>query len=172
MVTSVVHVQDTCDKYFPILNTRPPTHVVDGGRWRWCLSCVTSTWQPSSASVMRRGRRYWCMNSCPVVHWSQQFDPNQVNAEIEANIGLEKNNKIGPFPHTSILCIHLCAGSRYETIQMTFQDRLKIAQGAAYGLLYLHTFAAVPIIHRDIKPDNILLGDNFNVTYLNNCLPY
>ena len=53
---------------------------------------------------------------------------------------------------------------------MTFEDRLKIAQGAAQGLLYLHTFVVPPIVHRDIKPDNILLGEDYNVRLFNKCI--
>ncbi|XP_020679669.1 phytosulfokine receptor 1 [Dendrobium catenatum] len=39
--------------------------------------------------------------------------------------------------------------------------RLKIAQGAARGLAYLHHSCQPNIIHRDIKSSNILLDENF-----------
>ena len=40
--------------------------------------------------------------------------------------------------------------------------RLNVALGAARGLTYLHEFANPPIIHRDIKSNNILLDESLN----------
>jgi serine/threonine protein kinase len=42
---------------------------------------------------------------------------------------------------------------------LDFPTRLKIALGAAKGILYLHTEANPPIFHRDIKASNILLDN-------------
>ncbi|KAG6689315.1 phytosulfokine receptor 2 [Carya illinoinensis] len=39
--------------------------------------------------------------------------------------------------------------------------RLKIAQGAARGLAYLHKSCEPNIVHRDVKTSNILLGESF-----------
>ncbi|CAI5522420.1 unnamed protein product [Closterium sp. Naga37s-1] len=41
---------------------------------------------------------------------------------------------------------------------LTFDERVAISVGAAEGLHYLHDFARPPVIHRDIKSENILLA--------------
>ncbi|KAK4794360.1 hypothetical protein SAY86_012354 [Trapa natans] len=45
---------------------------------------------------------------------------------------------------------------------LNFRVRLNVALGSARGLLYLHTEADPPIIHRDIKANNILLDRKYN----------
>lgn len=45
---------------------------------------------------------------------------------------------------------------------MDWKRRLRVAHGAASGLAYLHELANPPIIHRDIKSNNILLDHRLN----------
>ncbi|XP_019176965.1 PREDICTED: probable leucine-rich repeat receptor-like protein kinase At5g49770 [Ipomoea nil] len=47
-------------------------------------------------------------------------------------------------------------------IKLDWMRRLRIALGAAKGLQYLHDLVNPPIIHRDIKTNNILLDERLN----------
>ncbi|KAL1543113.1 Serine/threonine-protein kinase pbl27 [Salvia divinorum] len=44
---------------------------------------------------------------------------------------------------------------------LDWNTRMKIAAGAAKGLEYLHDKANPPVIYRDLKPSNILLGEGY-----------
>ncbi|KAK7333563.1 hypothetical protein VNO80_30338 [Phaseolus coccineus] len=49
-----------------------------------------------------------------------------------------------------------------EAKPLDWHARMKIAEGAAKGLEYLHDQADPPVIYRDFKASNILLDENFN----------
>ncbi|GLJ47663.1 hypothetical protein SUGI_1006720 [Cryptomeria japonica] len=45
---------------------------------------------------------------------------------------------------------------------LSWRTRVQIATGTARGILYLHEECAAQVVHCDIKPQNILLDDNYN----------
>ncbi|XP_028095118.1 probable serine/threonine-protein kinase PBL7 isoform X1 [Camellia sinensis] len=47
-------------------------------------------------------------------------------------------------------------------VPLDWNTRMKIAEGAAKGLDYLHNEADPPVIYRDLKSSNILLDEGFN----------
>lgn len=54
------------------------------------------------------------------------------------------------------------AGFLFGDLRLSWNQRVQIAIGIAKGLLYLHDECNNPIIHCDIKPQNILLDDYYN----------
>ncbi|KAI9083521.1 hypothetical protein K1719_034463 [Acacia pycnantha] len=53
-------------------------------------------------------------------------------------------------------------GREEQMIHLDWPTRLKICQGIARGLAYLHEESRLKIVHRDIKATNILLDKNLN----------
>ncbi|XP_028796251.1 tyrosine-sulfated glycopeptide receptor 1-like [Neltuma alba] len=51
--------------------------------------------------------------------------------------------------------------------QLDWPTRLKIAQGVSCGLAYMHHTCVPHIVHRNIKPSNILLDENFDALVAN-----
>jgi serine/threonine protein kinase len=49
-----------------------------------------------------------------------------------------------------------------DKARLDWNTRMKIAAGAAKGLEYLHDKASPPVIYRDLKCSNILLGEGYH----------
>ncbi|XVE71169.1 hypothetical protein DITRI_Ditri10aG0129100 [Diplodiscus trichospermus] len=45
---------------------------------------------------------------------------------------------------------------------LDWETRFKILTGLASALLYLHEDSGNPVVHRDVKPNNVMLDENFN----------
>uniref|UniRef100_A0A0E0QQ98 Protein kinase domain-containing protein n=1 Tax=Oryza rufipogon TaxID=4529 RepID=A0A0E0QQ98_ORYRU len=70
--------------------------------------------------------------------------------------------------HLSLVYEYMARGSLYDHLRgnkdvhetLNWRTRLRVAVEAAQGLDYLHKGCSLPIIHRDVKTQNILLGQN------------
>lgn len=108
--------------------------------------------------------------------------PRQGYKEFRAEVAT-----IGSISHINLVRLHgFCADCRqrllvYELLEngslekrvfsrphddgsgyLTWEQRYNVAVGTARGLAYLHEQCREPIMHLDIKPQNILLDKNFN----------
>ncbi|KAI3965573.1 hypothetical protein MKX01_010530 [Papaver californicum] len=64
------------------------------------------------------------------------------------------------FVTNGTLSYHLHGEGGHDS-SISWKDRLRIASEIARALAYLHSEASIPVFHRDIKPDNILLDENY-----------
>ncbi|XP_039146697.1 leucine-rich repeat receptor-like serine/threonine/tyrosine-protein kinase SOBIR1 [Dioscorea cayenensis subsp. rotundata] len=105
---------------------------------------------------------------------SSHVDDNrmrQVRAEIRTVGRIGHRNLLRLLAHVSSGDHHFLVsefkpkGSLYDVLkkgQLDWPARYKIAHGIASGLEYLHFIHKPCIIHRDMKPENILLDDDLN----------
>lgn len=80
---------------------------------------------------------------------------------------LEANNKILVYEHATMGSLHDVLHGR-KGVQgaepgpvLTWNQRVKVAYGAAKGLEYLHEKVQPSIVHRDVRSSNVLLFDDF-----------
>ena len=45
---------------------------------------------------------------------------------------------------------------------LDWKERFKIIEGIAQGMIYLHKYSRLRVIHRDLKASNILLDESMN----------
>ncbi|XP_027340406.1 G-type lectin S-receptor-like serine/threonine-protein kinase CES101 [Abrus precatorius] len=67
----------------------------------------------------------------------------------------EENILIYEYMPNKSLDFHLFGSNKRET--MVWEKRFSIIEGIAHGLIYLHHFSRLKVIHRDLKASNILL---------------
>ncbi|MQL74383.1 hypothetical protein Taro_006742 [Colocasia esculenta] len=68
-------------------------------------------------------------------------------------------------PHRLLVYEYMSNGSLFDLLRgstrLHWDTRVQLAFGIARGVLYLHEDCSTQIIHCDIKPQNILIDDNF-----------
>lgn len=53
-------------------------------------------------------------------------------------------------------------GDHQKKTTLTWEQRFKILKGVAQALLYLHEESDQRVVHRDVKPSNVLIDENLN----------
>ncbi|KAI4307213.1 hypothetical protein L6164_030424 [Bauhinia variegata] len=64
------------------------------------------------------------------------------------------------YEYTSNGCLSSYIHCEIQSCKLSWAMRLRIATETAGALAYLHSATSIPIIHRDVKPTNILLDHN------------
>ncbi|XP_062089860.1 G-type lectin S-receptor-like serine/threonine-protein kinase SD2-5 [Humulus lupulus] len=102
-----------------------------------------------------------------VDHWKKEF---KAEVSIIGSIHHVHLVKVKGFctegPHRLLVYEYMAKGSLDKWIfnnnqLLDWNTRFNIALGTAKGLAYLHEECEVKIMHCDIKPENVLLDDNF-----------
>ncbi|KAK1420767.1 hypothetical protein QVD17_22620 [Tagetes erecta] len=78
---------------------------------------------------------------------------------------LEKRNRILVYQYATMGCLYEILHGRKDggasDLVLNWDQRVKIAYGAARGLEYLHEKVKTPIVHCDVRSSNVLVFENF-----------
>ncbi|XP_028070118.1 G-type lectin S-receptor-like serine/threonine-protein kinase SD2-5 [Camellia sinensis] len=75
----------------------------------------------------------------------------------------QKSYKLLVYEYMSNECLDTWIFHRHQELTLGWQSRKKIIMDIANGLNYLHEDCRQKILHLDIKPQNVLLDEYFNV---------
>jgi serine/threonine protein kinase len=76
--------------------------------------------------------------------------------------GLEARHKILFVVWQDDIVNYTCSADMVKGAQLNWSNRLHIIDGIAQGLLYLHNYSRLCVVHRDLKASNILLHSVMN----------
>ncbi|CAA7024269.1 unnamed protein product [Microthlaspi erraticum] len=72
----------------------------------------------------------------------------------------EAGEKILIYEYLRNSCLSRYLFDKTQSRLLHWEQRFKIAKGIAEGLCYLHNFTTPPILHKDLKPSNVLLDQD------------
>ncbi|KAL0009242.1 hypothetical protein SO802_010744 [Lithocarpus litseifolius] len=137
--------------------------------WSNC-SCVAFTYQFANET----GCRFWTGETAVQSDHASDFVSIYVLSSSPSHKGTKKWIWIGTAIVAALLVIFfsiLCyiqrrrkvvPGDANKSKLLDWQKRFGIIEGVAQGLLYLHKYSRLRVIHRDLKASNILLDENMN----------
>ncbi|XP_019094340.1 PREDICTED: probable LRR receptor-like serine/threonine-protein kinase At1g51860 [Camelina sativa] len=107
-------------------------------------------------------------------HSSADQDYKHFKAEVELLLRVHHRNLVGLVGYCddgdnlALIYEYIANGDLRENMSgnrcghvLTWENRMQIAMEAAQGLEYLHNGSRPPMVHRDVKPTNILLNEVF-----------
>ncbi|EOA39342.1 hypothetical protein CARUB_v10012386mg [Capsella rubella] len=109
-----------------------------------------------------------------LLHSSADQDYRHFKAEVELLLRVHHRNLVGLVGYCddgnnlALIYEYMANGDLKENLSgnrcghvLTWENRIQIAMEAAQGLEYLHNGSTPPMVHRDVKPTNILLNELF-----------
>ncbi|KAK4547506.1 hypothetical protein RGQ29_032829 [Quercus rubra] len=96
-----------------------------------------------------------CLNNCSCVAYASTNEENQTGCEIWST-----GPRIASTDASKRRTIYFLDSTKKYLL--SWRTRFNIIEGIAQGLVYLHKYSRLRVIHRDLKASNILLDEEMN----------